>query len=166
VSDLDQTRIKAWSARSSLLALTVILIEVTGCGGKDSPPLVPVSGVVLYEGKPLIEHAITFNPVGSTPGSGSIGGTGTDGRFSLTDVRGESGAYVGEYRVSFYPTPSGSALDNPANAVKLTVNVLPGSYIDSSNSPVRATVGESGGSIQIALNKSGTGSSAATKAAP
>lgn len=164
MNDFDRTPAKFWRMRSSLLSLALVVVALTGCGGNDSPLLVPVSGVVLYEGKPLIEHAITFNPIGTTPGSGSIGGTGTDGRFSLMDVRGEPGAYVGEYRVSLYPTPSGSSANNPANMVRVQRNVLPGSYIDPSNSPVRATVGENGGSIEIVLNKSGTASIAATEA--
>ncbi len=63
----------------------------------------PVDGTVMLDGERVTGMIITFQPQGNTEGNGANGYVGNDGRFSLTDMRGEPGVYRGNYRISFYP---------------------------------------------------------------
>src|SRR5262245_25453932 len=88
---------------SSLAVLTVGLVVVAGCS--SGPKLVPVKGRVTLDGKPVRDMLINFQPVvGKAAGEGAHAMTDPDGRFTLLDVRGGTGAHVGEYKVSFYPS--------------------------------------------------------------
>jgi hypothetical protein len=83
----------------SLLGLAAFL--ALGCGSKD---LVPVSGTVTLNGKPLVGATVTFLSVadeGSAyAGTSSLGKTDKDGHYSLQTTKGAKGARVGKYRVS------------------------------------------------------------------
>lgn len=103
------------------------LAGMAGCGCQAG--LVPVSGQVTLEGRPVRDMVITFEPLGDTVGSGSIGGTDGAGKFTLTDVRGQPGAYVGEYLISFYPMGKGPSGD-PADVVSASVSRVPAICID------------------------------------
>lgn len=64
------------------LALAVGLIFFVGCGGGPNPELLPVSGVVTIDGKPLPNAAVRFVPMEE----------GLDGNFiasAITDKKGE-----------------------------------------------------------------------------
>jgi hypothetical protein len=71
-------------------------------GGKA--PLVPVSGRVTLDGKPLADALVVFHPVlaaKKAPGLGYQGRTDAAGRFTLRlDKKARPGAPVGTYRVS------------------------------------------------------------------
>ena len=73
-----------------------------GCGGKVSnqPPLMPVSGTVTLDGKPLSGIMISFVPTGSTRGTGAGGYTDKAGKYELTAMHGGKGTPVGQYRVT------------------------------------------------------------------
>lgn len=131
------------------------LLLAAGCGGK--PGLVPVSGRVTMEGKPVREVIVNFQPIGDTPGTGALGSTDSDGRFTLTDSRGKAGTYVGAYKVIFYPAlPAGIKEGSPADVVGAAFGkTLPGIYLDVNLTPLEATVPPGGGTIDILLTKSG-----------
>jgi len=78
-----------------------VLILATGCSGGAG--LAPISGRVTLDDKPVPNMIVNFTPLGDTAGNGALGHTDADGRYTLLDARGEAGAYVGEYKVSFYP---------------------------------------------------------------
>jgi hypothetical protein len=62
--------------------------------------VVPVSGRVSLDGRPLSGATITFTPIG-LPGPASVGVTDKDGKYTLKVVGTEVlGAAVGRYRVS------------------------------------------------------------------
>lgn len=140
---------------SSLAVLTMGLAVITGCGG--GPKLVPVKGRVTLDGKPVREMLINFQPVGKTGGEGAHAMTDTDGRFTLSDMRGGTGAHVGEYKVSFYPPlgrkkegdPSTDVINDGSKAG------LPRIYLDADKSPLRATIPEGGGTAEVLLTASG-----------
>src|SRR5262245_30272320 len=73
------------------------LAAVSGCA--RGPNLVPVSGRVTLDGKPVTEMIVNFTPLGSTEGTGAIAGTDGDGRYTARDARGGQGAHAGEYMV-------------------------------------------------------------------
>jgi hypothetical protein len=87
-----------WSCGSSVLGVLVLTV---GCSGGSG--LAPVTGRVTLDDKPVPNMIVNFTPLGETAGNGALGHTDADGRFTLLDARGEAGAYVGEYKVSFYP---------------------------------------------------------------
>ena len=60
--------------------------------------VVPVSGILSYQGRPLEHYVISFVPI--TEGAGSaIGTTDASGRFTLSTNKPNDGAAPGNYRV-------------------------------------------------------------------
>ena len=87
----------------ALLALMPLIVVLLGC---DTPPykIVPVSGAITLDGKPLAGALINTQPVASgeslNPGPGSFAKTDEEGRFSLELVSpAKPGAIVGTHRV-------------------------------------------------------------------
>jgi len=78
---------------------------IVGCGSSGGYTVAPVSGVVTLDSKPLPGVTLVFQPVsakaGTNPGPGSVGVTGSDGRYTLQTIepRGK-GAVVGKHNVS------------------------------------------------------------------
>ncbi|HEY1380690.1 MAG TPA: hypothetical protein VGF55_28065 [Gemmataceae bacterium] len=82
-----------------------LLAGLAGCSG--GPKIVPVSGTVRLDGKPLANALVAFNPAAppgriEAAGPGSMAVTDDQGHFALkiigTDGR-TVGAVVGEHRV-------------------------------------------------------------------
>lgn len=140
---------------SSLAVLTVGLVVVTGCS--RGPKLVPVNGRVTLDGKPVQEMLINFQPVGNTTGEGAHAMTDTDGRFTLSDMRGGTGAHVGEYKVSFYPALGRKKEGDPTTDVVSdgSKSGFPRIYLDADKSPLRATIPEGGGTAEVILTATG-----------
>jgi hypothetical protein len=78
-----------------LLLAAAMLVSVLGCGPKR-PEVVPVSGIVMIDGKPLGGGLIRVVPDGGRPASGTIG---PDGRFILSCFGGNDGCITGTHRV-------------------------------------------------------------------
>ena len=76
-----------------------LVIAACGCGG--GPRLVPVSGQVKLDGKPLPDAQVTFRPDSKEvhPGPPSSGMTDAEGRFTLRTADGHDGAVVGPHKV-------------------------------------------------------------------
>ena len=95
-------------------------LALTGCRRE----IVPVSGRVTLDGQPLAGAVVTFQPQfdrrKSTPeATGSVGRTGSDGRFSLRLVRPERrGAAVGTHVVTISAAVGGSD-ETPPSGTKL-----------------------------------------------
>src|SRR5262245_49154394 len=117
-------------------------------GCNKSPTLVPVSGRVTLDGKPVKEMMVNFLPIGDTQGSGAIAHTDSDGQFTLLDMRGEAGVHVGDYKVSLYPGVGSKTKEgDPAEVVMFRGGSVPGIYIDADQTPLRAIVPPGGGTI-------------------
>lgn len=97
----------------------LLLGVLSGCGGKvdSGPALVPVTGKVILDGKPLVGATVTFNPTQGTPGNGAFGVTDAEGKFTLTDYSLNPGCPAGDYGVTFsrMTQPDGSPIPNGAN---------------------------------------------------
>ena len=67
------------------LALGATIIFCIGCGGPEIPEILPVSGVVKINGKPLPNAALRFVPMADGLDSGYVasGTTNKEGEFSL-----------------------------------------------------------------------------------
>lgn len=87
----------------------VIVLSLTGCGPRQ-PALHPVSGVVLFEGRPVGGFAVEFSSQDQvTKGISAIGLTDSQGRFSLETRQAgtqKPGAVAGAHRVVVLPPPS------------------------------------------------------------
>jgi hypothetical protein len=71
-----------------------VTFAVVGCD--NGPKIVPVSGVVLIDGKPLTKGTVQVMPSGHRAASGTIG---PDGRFTLTTTKDGDGCVIGTHPV-------------------------------------------------------------------
>ncbi len=78
----------------SLLALVCLLC---GCSGSGRPPTYPVTGTVLWNGKPVQGARVVFIPTGAEESAAGI--TNASGKYQLTTFVAGDGAQPGEYRV-------------------------------------------------------------------
>jgi len=70
---------------------------ISGCG--DGPSLVPVSGIVTLDGKPLEGATLSFVPVAGNPiSTGGSDVTGPNGNFKMT-YQGRTGLAPGKYKI-------------------------------------------------------------------
>ena len=117
------------------LMLLWALVLLPGCG--QGLPVVPASGVVLIDGKPLAHVTVMTQPIATdspNPGPGSFGRTDAEGRFNLELVKPAlRGAIIGEHRVMIMQVGD----SKPAGGDK-----LPSSFAD--------------GSLRIQVPKEGT----------
>ena len=96
------------------LALIVICLTVTGCGGApaDAPELHPASGVVTYNGEPLANAMVTL--ISGSGGKVAAGKSDASGTFILM-TNGEDGAVKGTHKVTVSVLPASA--DGPAPEV-------------------------------------------------
>jgi hypothetical protein len=74
------------------LVVTLGLLVVVGCGNNNG--LVPVSGKVTLDGKPLVDAAVGFfADAGGVP---AVGTTDAEGNFTLTTQKPGDGATPGQ----------------------------------------------------------------------
>lgn len=81
----------------------VALVAALGCGKEDRVAVYPVSGQVIYNGKPAAGVQVFFFPE-SAPSPPEIpanphGVTGPDGKFTITTFTPNDGAAEGGYQV-------------------------------------------------------------------
>jgi hypothetical protein len=112
---------------------------LAGCGGgaSDAPAVVPVKGVVNYQGKPVPNVAVSFIP---EKGLLATGTTDADGKFELTTNKPGDGAVVGTYKVAinFSPELPEEAMGDPN--YKAPTSPIPTKYADVSTSGLTQTV--------------------------
>jgi hypothetical protein len=144
--------------RFALRFAICLTLAIAGCEGRDPslPDLVPVTGTVTLDDKPLSNASLQFIPSGSTVGTGSGGATDAEGKYTLRTAHDGVGAPVGEYRVliSKYKRPDGSdfPLDSPEGPMDAGADEsLPPQYSDPEKSTLTATVPAGGGTIDFPL---------------
>ena len=74
-------------------ALLMVVALVAGCG--DNRGRVPVTGTVLFDGKPLASGIIRFGGDQGVAGAGQI----VNGSFSLSETGSQTGVLPGTYEV-------------------------------------------------------------------
>jgi hypothetical protein len=102
----------------------VLALAAAGCGG--APKLVPVTGTVKLDGKPVDGVRVYFWPTEQTAKTFvnrfAIGFSDKDGKFSLRGTNGD-GVEAGEYKVTFARPTTGPAKPgrkpNPKNEKEL-----------------------------------------------
>lgn len=122
-----------------------MILTMIGCGNgapDDVPDLVPVSGKVTMDGKPLSDAQVEFEFKGEEGGL-SLGKTDSKGNYSLQFGSGtHSGAKVGEHLVRI--KTANSYVDEQGNDVKIEETV-PEKYNWNSELTVTVTEEKSSG---------------------
>jgi hypothetical protein len=100
----------------SLAWLLLLPLLLLGCG-KSGPKVVPVSGQVTLDKKPLANADVTFSPTepgpNNSPGLESSGRTDEQGRYSLKVIQDKrDGAVVGAHKVRISLIERGASLVN------------------------------------------------------
>lgn len=113
-----------------------VLAATAGCGTKEAiPETAPVTGVVLYQGKPVDQAVVTFYPVQGAPGTAR---TNAEGKFVLTTHRAEDGAVPGNHTVTVQLMPEGGVPGMEAQSTGATP--LPVKYANVDSSPLKIEV--------------------------
>ncbi len=76
-------------------AMLALVVSQSGCGG-DKLPLAPTSGIISYQGSPVPNATVVFQPDGGPP---AIANTDDAGRFELK-TGGRSGVMPGTCKVA------------------------------------------------------------------
>lgn len=77
-------------------SFAAVTVGVVGTGCDRGPRIVPVRGIVRFNGKPLAYGSVMFQPSQGQPAVGEIK---PDGTFVLSTFRPEDGAVVGPHLV-------------------------------------------------------------------
>jgi hypothetical protein len=99
---------------------TIALLGLAGCGGEpeDYATLVPVTGTITRNGKPLANARVYFTPDSGnkykTPGGDS---TGPAGNYKLM-FKNRSGVSSGKYKVTVEPPLAESESDKVPDSIK------------------------------------------------
>jgi hypothetical protein len=120
------------------------LLGLVGCGD-GGPKIVPVSGVVLIDGKPLDYGHIQVIPTGWRPASGGIG---SDGRFTLSTTVPGDGVAVGTHPVAIL---AGESITS-----EQMVWHAPEKYADIKTSNLTVTISGPTNDLKIELQSDGT----------
>jgi hypothetical protein len=116
------------------LAVGLVLVMISGCGGgrdPDEPPTVRVSGTLTVDGKPVSQGAVYFHPAKGRPATGIV----KNGKFTLTTYDEGDGAIPGKNRVSVnvveeVPTRGGDTKSKSLIPLKFTNPDLSGLQLE------------------------------------
>lgn len=118
------------------ISLSSLLAAMAGCNGESGPPLVPVTGMVLLNGKPLTTGgSVSFrDETGLVQPTGEIG---ADGIYQLLHG-GRVGAPPGSYRVVVFASePEGKSGGGHGGLPRLIIHKK---YTDPKTTPLRVDV--------------------------
>jgi hypothetical protein len=119
--------------------LLVISLALIGCGG-GGPKMIPVTGVVTFEGKPIGKINVMFVPA-DTKGIIAQGTTEENGKFTLQSLEPGDGAMSGEYKIAFkYVSDVIPDMPGFTGGVKPEPSPIPLKYVDAEKSGFTATV--------------------------
>ena len=138
-------------------AILLAAVLVSGCARKPDPVLVPASGVVTLDGKPLGHVCVRFTPAerGLSAAWISEGTTDNEGRYELVSPMGP-GAVAGTHRVTVSEGGVPDEIRDDQGKVaawlgKLAGRPLPGRYGTIATSPLEVAVGTSDGKLDLVL---------------
>lgn len=111
----------------------------TGCGGSN-PKTIKVVGKVSYQGKPVTQGTVTFQPTKTAEGAPNRPATGVlsaDGTYELSTFEAGDGAIPGEYTVLVVTITGGPTPEEPDIPETWATPEKFGSPVES---PLNATV--------------------------
>jgi hypothetical protein len=130
-----------------LLVVTVTVLAI-GCGAAPTP-LIPVKGVVTYDGKPLTTGTVLFRPDSARGNSGAevVGTIDENGTYVLrtgTGPQAREGAAPGWYKVGVVAVREPDATAKRVGGLPpARVPLIPLKYADAANSGLAVEVVES-----------------------
>ena len=118
------------------LAFAIGPILVAGCSNETRVPVFPVSGKVIFQGKPPVGAQVVLHPVNSSDNTG-VAPSGTvkgDGSFAITSYDPDDGAPQGQYvaTIEWYKITPEAGGAGP--------NVIPRNYANAKTSPIKVSV--------------------------
>jgi hypothetical protein len=116
----------------------LLAILTAGCN-QSGIDLAPVSGVVTFEGKPVVDAGVRFVPTESSKGPPASGATDEEGRFTLMTANQE-GAVVGEHRVAIAKTDVVAIPQRHGLPLYKITERLPKKYSNYTTSDIAVTV--------------------------
>jgi len=119
------------------------LAPMLGCDNGALIDVVPASGTVMMDGKPLPGVSLTLVPQEGVKGRGGYAITAEDGSFQFQTSPEQTGVPAGNYRVLFqkFTMPDGSPIPpDTIGADAGIVNQLPSIYANPEQSPISATI--------------------------
>jgi hypothetical protein len=142
----------------------IVTVVIVGCGDDGLSTRYPVSGYVTYNGTPLEVGTVTFYAVGgqnaeARGASGSI----SNGKYTLSTIGGDDGAFPGEYVVAIAArkpdmskaeaNKTGGSMhqDDVAKAFKEAKSAIPKKYESTTTSQLKATVTNGSNKIDFPL---------------
>ncbi|MDB5336919.1 MAG: hypothetical protein JWN70_2538 [Planctomycetaceae bacterium] len=133
--------------RGRLVPIAILAaICLTGCGGGDDvkplPNLVPVSGTVTYDGKPLPQGTIQLEPVDPAAKIQSASGDIKNGSFTLATTASAKGAMIGKYKVRITSVEGNAvvAMPEPGKPAAKPKSLIPEKYGDLKQSGLEADI--------------------------
>ncbi|WP_425618530.1 carboxypeptidase-like regulatory domain-containing protein [Anatilimnocola sp. NA78] len=146
---------KGLATAFALLALS-LSVGLTGCGGPNlSENLVPVTGTVTMDGKPLAGASVTFVAIGTTPGMGGVGTVDESGKFEVSHFRAGKGLDPGEYKVVISKRVMSNGSPIPAGTLSIadlsTRDIVPPRYSDYNKTTLALAVSAGGQPLTFAL---------------
>lgn len=115
-------------------ALLMVVALVVGCG--DNRGRVPVTGTVLFDGKPLASGIIRFGGDQGVAGAGQI----VNGSFSLSETGSQTGVLPGTYEVMIASWVEERGSVRPDGSFSPGITRIPLLYLDPAKSGLTAEV--------------------------
>jgi hypothetical protein len=133
---------------NSVIVLLLFALCGLGCNSQSKLlGLVPVEGIVYYDGKPLDGAAVNFIPQDLNQRS-AIGTTDSTGKFTLMTLNPNDGATPGEYKITIskvYREKKESETDEQSSDSKDNIqSLIPIKYSIPNDSGLTATVPSKG----------------------
>jgi hypothetical protein len=122
--------------RAPTLGVIAMLVSLCGCQHApplSGPPVFPVTGTILVDGKPTAGVTVRFVAVEPAGGSPPAFITGSDGRFTSAAPGSDAGVSAGTYRLVVY------WLDTPPSG-GMPFDRLFGKYADPDRSALTVTI--------------------------
>lgn len=105
------------SRRVLTLTLCAVSLLALGCQPKSNlSGLVPVTGTVTLKGAPLAGAAVVFAPAPPSTARASSATTDANGKFKLSTLKSDDGAFPGDYIVTILKTETVGKTYTPEEA--------------------------------------------------
>lgn len=151
---------RIFDAAKALLVVAVACVLVAGCSGKREdkwtrgrPPTYEVTGKVTYQGKPVADAVLTFQPVDET-GKGGSAITDDQGYFEAQTFDPSDGLTPGAHRVAIHKVQLVDASGNVVTEIRepgglREKNLVPKKYADFKKSGIEIKVEEDDNDVGV-----------------
>ena len=112
------------------LLVGMVLINCCACSGDGRLPVFPVSGQVMYQGKPTPDALIIFHPENDPNNTAPrpLTRVSPDGSFTLTTYETNDGAPAGKYKVTITWVKDSDNGNTAKEDIRPAKNLVPERY--------------------------------------